>query len=319
MSTLQSETKTSRVTTAIVRFAGDSGDGMQLAGMQFTKATGIAGNDLMTFPDFPAEIRAPQGTMAGVSGFQIHFGSDHIHTPGDRVDVLVAMNPAALKANLKDLRHGGTLIVNTNAFDERALAKVQYDSNPLEDPQLRSDYNVVEAPISDLNKTALEDLNLTAKEVDRSKNFFALGITFWLFQRDMQPTMDWIASKFRNHPKIQQANERVLKAGYNFAETCELFQNRYELTRDKFLISFNCRPTLPAQPFDSTMSRGPYCQDDPLDDNKQGNKKHHVAKNKPVPFSFQFLAIPGNGPKTHGLLANTLPVKEGAFPEGAPK
>ena len=210
MSTLQSETKTNRVTTAIVRFAGDSGDGMQLAGMQFTKATGIAGNDLMTFPDFPAEIRAPQGTIPGVSGFQIHFGSDHVHTPGDRVDVLVAMNPAALKANLKDLRHGGTLIVNTNAFDERSLAKVQYESNPLEDPQLKSDYNVVEAPISELNKTALEDLKLTAKEVDRSKNFFALGITFWLFQRDMQPTMDWIASKFRNHPKIKEANERVL-------------------------------------------------------------------------------------------------------------
>ncbi len=234
MSTLQSETKTSRVTTAIVRFAGDSGDGMQLAGMQFTKATGIAGNDLMTFPDFPAEIRAPQGTIPGVSGFQIHFGSDHVHTPGDRVDVLVAMNPAALKANLKDLRHGGTLIVNTNAFDERSLAKVQYESNPLEDEQLKSDYNVVEAPISDLNKTALEDLKLTAKEVDRSKNFFALGITFWLFQRDMQPTMDWIAGKFRNHPKIKEANERVLKAGFNFAETCELFHNRYEITRAEF-------------------------------------------------------------------------------------
>ncbi len=234
MSTLQSETKTSRVTTAIVRFAGDSGDGMQLAGMQFTKATGIAGNDLMTFPDFPAEIRAPQGTIPGVSGFQIHFGSDHVHTPGDRVDVLVAMNPAALKANLKDLRHGGTLIVNTIAFDERSLAKVQYESNPLEDAQLKSDYNVVEAPISDLNKTALEDLKLTAKEVDRSKNFFALGITFWLFQRDMQPTMDWIAGKFRNHPKIKEANERVLKAGYNFAETCELFHNRYEITRAEF-------------------------------------------------------------------------------------
>jgi 2-oxoglutarate ferredoxin oxidoreductase subunit alpha len=234
MSTLQTEQKTSQITTAIVRFAGDSGDGMQLAGSQFTKVTGIAGNDLMTFPDFPAEIRAPQGTMAGVSGFQIHFGSDHIHTPGDRVDVLVAMNPAALKANIKDLRHGGTLIVNTNAFDERSIAKVHYESNPLEDEELRSNYNLVEAPISELNKTALEDLGLTAKEIDRSKNFFALGMTFWLFQRDMQPTLDWIEGKFKKVEKIKEANQRVLKAGFNFAETCELFQNQYEITKAEF-------------------------------------------------------------------------------------
>ncbi len=224
------------IDSAIIRFCGDSGDGMQLTGTQFTKTTGVAGNDLMTFPDFPAEIRAPQGTLGGVSGFQIHFSSHDIHTPGDRVDVLVAMNPAALKTNIKDLKDGGILIANTDSFDARNLAKVQYESDPLEDPELSQRYRVIKAPITQLVRTAIEemDLGLPQHTVDRSKNFFALGITYWLFNRDLSTTFHWIEQKFKGKEAIIKANEKAVKAGYYFAETSELFATRYEIGEAKF-------------------------------------------------------------------------------------
>lgn len=224
------------VDSAIIRFCGDSGDGMQLTGTQFTKTTGVAGNDLMTFPDFPAEIRAPQGTLAGVSGFQIHFSSHDIHTPGDVVDVLVAMNPAALKANLKDLKSGGILIANSDAFDDRNLAKVQYESNPLEDPEMAQKYRLIQAPITKITRTAIEELELGLPQhiMDRSKNFFALGITYWLFHRDLSTTSTWIQAKFKGKDDIIAANERAVKAGYYFAETSELFATRYEVSEAKF-------------------------------------------------------------------------------------
>lgn len=217
------------IESAIVRFAGDSGDGMQITGAQFTTTTGVAGNDLMTFPDFPAEIRAPQGTLGGVSGFQIHFASRDIHTPGDQVDVLVAMNPAALKVNLKDLRSGGVLLVNTDAFDERNLQKVGYASNPLDEASLGERYQVIRAPITKLTRTALEGLELQQNYVDRCKNFFALGVAYWLYQRDPETTTHWIEEKFKGKQVFIDANLRALRAGYNFAETSELFTSRYEI------------------------------------------------------------------------------------------
>ncbi len=230
------EVREETVDSAIIRFCGDSGDGMQLTGTQFTKTTGVAGNDLMTFPDFPAEIRAPQGTLAGVSGFQIHFAGHDIHTPGDAVDVLVAMNPAALKANLKDLKSGGILIANTDSFDDRNLAKVQYESNPLEDPDLAQKYRLIQAPITKMTRGAIEELELDLPKhlMDRSKNFFALGITYWLFHRDLSTTSTWIRAKFKGKDDIIAANEKAVKAGYYFAETSELFATRYEIAEAKF-------------------------------------------------------------------------------------
>ncbi|MEQ9364194.1 MAG: 2-oxoacid:acceptor oxidoreductase family protein, partial [Leptospirales bacterium] len=230
------EVREETVDSAIIRFCGDSGDGMQLTGTQFTKTTGVAGNDLMTFPDFPAEIRAPQGTLAGVSGFQIHFAGHDIHTPGDMVDVLVAMNPAALKANLKDLKTGGILIANSDAFDDRNLAKVQYASNPLEDPELAQTYRVIQAPITKMTRGAIEELELGLPQhlMDRSKNFFALGLTYWLFHRDLSTTSTWIQAKFKGKDDIIAANEKAVKAGYYFAETSELFATRYEIAEAKF-------------------------------------------------------------------------------------
>ncbi|MCB1306806.1 MAG: 2-oxoacid:acceptor oxidoreductase subunit alpha [Leptospiraceae bacterium] len=226
---MSSEVVVQSIDEATVRFCGDSGDGMQLTGGQFTRTTGVAGNDLMTFPDFPAEIRAPQGTLAGVSGFQIHFSSKQIYTPGDAVDVLVAMNPAALKANLSDLKARGILIANTDSFDERSLTKVQYESNPLEDPDLESRYSVIKAPITTLTRNALEDLGMSKPDMDRCKNFFALGITYWLYNRDPVTTLNWIQDKFKKKEVLVEANQRALKAGINFAETSELFSERYEV------------------------------------------------------------------------------------------
>lgn len=213
---------------ATIRFAGDSGDGMQLTGGQFTNATAIVGNDLSTLPDFPAEIRAPAGSLAGVSGFQIHFSSKDIHTPGDVLDVLVAMNPAALKANLKDLKPHGMLIVNTNAFTETNLKKAEYDKNPLEDG-LNTKYQVFQIEISRLTQLALEDMNLPAKIIDRSKNLFALGLMYWLYTRPMEQTIEWLNKKFSDKPEILKANLKVLKAGYHFGETTETFISQYEI------------------------------------------------------------------------------------------
>jgi len=210
----------------VVRFAGDSGDGMQLTGSQFTSTTAVQGNDLATFPDFPAEIRAPAGTRAGVSGFQIHFSSRDIHTPGDAPSVLVAMNPAALVANIADLKAGGMVIVNTDKFTDRDLDKADLESNPLEDGSLDG-YQLVPVQLTKLTRGAVDGLGLGAKESDRCKNFFALGMAYWLFNRDMGHTQDWISSKFK--APFDEANRRALQAGYNYADTVELFHSSYEV------------------------------------------------------------------------------------------
>ncbi|MGA8264597.1 MAG: 2-oxoacid:acceptor oxidoreductase subunit alpha [Ignavibacteriaceae bacterium] len=211
-----------------VRFAGDSGDGMQLTGSQFTNTTALVGNDLSTLPDYPAEIRAPAGTTYGVSGFQLHFSSNDIHTPGDQPDILVAMNPAALKVNLKDLKQSSTIIINVNSFDAKSLKLAHYENNPLEDGTLNG-YNVVQVPLSNLTSTALEDSGLSAKEIARSKNFFALGMMYWLYSRPIEPTVDWIHKKFKNNEPIAKANEKALMAGYYFGENTELFTTRYQV------------------------------------------------------------------------------------------
>ena len=209
-----------------IRFAGDSGDGMQLTGTQFTRNAAAFGNDISTFPDYPAEIRAPAGSLPGVSGFQLSFSSTEIHTPGDAPDVLVAMNPAALKANLGELPAGGALIVNEDAFTPQNLTKVGYTANPLTDGSLKQ-WNVFSVPVSTLNSRALEGLGLTNKQVDLTKNFFALGLMFWLYERDRAATIAWIDEKFAKRPEIAEGNKRALNAGYNFGETTEIFHERY--------------------------------------------------------------------------------------------
>jgi 2-oxoglutarate ferredoxin oxidoreductase subunit alpha len=222
--------KVVEVDSVVVRFAGDSGDGMQLAGTQFTNASAIFGNDIGTLPDFPAEIRAPAGTLAGVSGFQINFASHDIHTPGDMVQTLVVMNPAALKTNLKDLESGGLIIANSDAFTFHDLHKAGYTSNPLEDGSLAG-YRVVQVPINTLNREAVKDVKLSPREVDRCKNFFALGLVYWLYERPMEPTLRWIREKFAKNPAILEANTRTLKAGYHYGETTELFPVQYRVPR----------------------------------------------------------------------------------------
>jgi 2-oxoglutarate ferredoxin oxidoreductase subunit alpha len=212
----------------IIRFAGDSGDGMQLTGGQFTMTSAVVGNDISTFPDFPAEIRAPAGSLPGVSGFQLHFSDYDIRTAGDVPHVLVAMNPAALKVHIEDLEKGGMIIVNEDAFTDPNLRKAQYDSNPLEDGSLDS-YQVVKIGITKLNREALKDIDLNTKEIDRSKNFFALGLMYWLYDRPMEPTENWIEKKFKKSPNIIEANKKALHAGYNYGDTCELFPNTYHV------------------------------------------------------------------------------------------
>src|SRR5690242_5799317 len=194
-----------------IRFAGDSGDGMQLAGTQFTNASAILGNDISTLPDFPAEIRAPAGTLAGVSGFQVHFSSHEIHTPGDSLNTLVAMNPAALKTNLKDLEPGGILIVNSDAFGTGDLHKAGYKVSPLEDGSLKG-YRLFKIPINTLNREAVSAVKLSPREADRCKNFFALGLVYWLYERSLEPTLRWIRDKFSKNPAVLEANTRTLKA-----------------------------------------------------------------------------------------------------------
>jgi 2-oxoglutarate ferredoxin oxidoreductase subunit alpha len=219
---------TYELTSVTVRFAGDSGDGMQLAGTQFTNASAIFGNDIATLPDFPAEIRAPAGSLAGVSGFQINFASHAIHTPGDEVQTLVAMNPAALKANLPDLEKRGLLIVNEDAFDKSGLSKAGYDANPLENGELEG-YRLFKIPIGRQNREALADTGLGAKAIDRCKNFFALGLVFWLYDRPLEPTLHWIEQKFGKVPEVAEANRKALKQGYFFGETAEIFDARYHV------------------------------------------------------------------------------------------
>src|SRR5688572_22555301 len=212
----------------VVRFAGDSGDGMQLTGGQFTLSTALAGNDLATFPDFPAEIRAPQGTTFGVSAFQINFGSCAIETPGDQPDVLVAMNPAALKVNVADLRDGGTLIIDGDAFNKSNLSKAGYPDHPGKTGEL-SRWRVVDIPMTKLTTQAVADMDLPTRSVVRCRNFFALGLCSWLYQRPTEETLRWIAARFRKNPQLVEANTRVFKAGWNFGETTELFGTRYEV------------------------------------------------------------------------------------------
>ncbi|MFQ5666408.1 MAG: 2-oxoacid:acceptor oxidoreductase subunit alpha [Candidatus Binatia bacterium] len=214
--------------SAVIRFAGDSGDGMQVAGMQFTNESAFAGNDLSTLPDFPAEIRAPAGTLAGVSGFQLNFSSHAVFTPGDALDVLVAMNPAALKVNVGNLRPNAILIIDKEAFNDQNLKKAEYKSNPLTDGSL-SGYQVFQVDITKLTAAALKDLNLSTRVASRCKNFFALGLTSWMFHRPIEPTEKWIRKRFQKTPDLAAANTRALKAGYNFGETAEIFTSSYEV------------------------------------------------------------------------------------------
>ena len=213
---------------AVIRFCGDSGDGMQITGSQFTNTVALYGNDLSTFPDFPAEIRAPAGTLPGVSGFQLHFSSSDIYTPGDSVDVLIAMNPAALRMNVADLRTNGILIVNTDDFKEQDLKKAQLTSNPLEDHSLDG-YRLFAVELSKLTRLALADLGLDSKSVDRCKNFFALGMCYWLYNRTMEATDKWLDDKFGKKPLLAEANKRAMKAGYSYCEATEAFQTSYEI------------------------------------------------------------------------------------------
>ncbi|MHB1844701.1 MAG: 2-oxoacid:acceptor oxidoreductase subunit alpha, partial [Deltaproteobacteria bacterium] len=215
--------------TVTVRFCGDSGDGMQLTGSEFTKSSAIAGNDLATFPDFHAEIRAPAGTLPGVSGFQIQFSSHEIYTPGDAPDVLVAMNPAALKTNLADLVTGGILIVNTGAFNDTNLQKAGYQANPLDDGSLTSKYQLFKVDVTKLTELALEGSGLGTKEVGRSKNMFALGMMCWMYGRPTDNIIEGLRQKFSKKPEIAEANVKVLKAGFNYGETTEIFTHKYEV------------------------------------------------------------------------------------------
>ena len=208
-----------QVESVAIRFAGDSGDGMQLTGTKFTDETALAGNDLSTFPDFPAEIRAPAGTMAGVSGFQIHFASRDVFTPADQPDVLIAFNPAALRANVEDVRPGGMVIVNVDSFNKKALTRAGYEGDPL--PDLRERFQLVEIPFTTLNREALQGLDLSAREIDRCKNFFALGVLCWLYGRSMDATERWLGGKFGGD--VLEGNVRTLRAGFAFGETTELF------------------------------------------------------------------------------------------------
>ena len=220
---------TTEVDDVAIRFAGDSGDGMQLTGSKFTEETALVGNDLSTFPDFPAEIRAPAGTMAGVSGFQIHFSSHDIHTPADKVDLLVAFNPAALRANVEDVRSQGMVIVNSDAFNNKALSRAGYKEDPRS--ELRERFSLVEIPLTRLNREALQGLSLTQREADRCKNFFALGLLCWLYTRPTEATEHWLAHRFQGD--VLEANLRTLKAGFAYGETNELFPVHYSVPSAK--------------------------------------------------------------------------------------
>ena len=222
------KTKREVIDQAVIRFAGDSGDGMQITGSQFTNTVALYGNDIATFPDYPAEIRAPAGTVPGVSGFQLNFSSGEVYTPGDSVDVLVAMNPAALKVNLADLKANGILIVNSDSFEEADLRKAHVTSNPLEDNSLDK-FRVFPVELQRLTRAALANLGLDAKSMDRCKNFFALGMCYWLYNRSMDPTVRWIDDKFSKKPLLSEANKLAMRAGYSYCEATEAFQISYEI------------------------------------------------------------------------------------------
>src|SRR5438067_361049 len=223
---------TQEVESITIRFAGDSGDGMQLAGTQFTNTSALVGNDIATFPDFPAEIRAPAGTLPGVSGFQVHFSSQHIYTPGDVLNTLVVMNPAALKTNIRDLEHGGYLIVNSDGFGTSDLDKAKYKVNPLDDGSLKG-YRVIRVPIGKLTREAVAECKLSPRDADRCKNFFVLGFVYWMYERPLEPTLKWIRDKFGKNPQYADANTRALKAGYNYGETVETMPVQYKVPKAK--------------------------------------------------------------------------------------
>jgi 2-oxoglutarate/2-oxoacid ferredoxin oxidoreductase subunit alpha len=223
-----SKIKREIIEQAVIRFAGDSGDGMQVTGSQFTNTVALYGNDIATFPDYPAEIRAPAGTVPGVSGFQLNFSSGEVHTPGDSVDVLIAMNPAALKVNLADLKPNGILIVNSDAFKEQDLRKAHLTTNPMEDHSLDA-FRVFPVELQRLTRAALQHLGLDAKAMDRCKNFFALGMCYWLYNRSTDSTVRWIEDKFKKKALLVEANKLALKAGYSYCEATEAFQISYEI------------------------------------------------------------------------------------------
>lgn len=222
------EQKTENLERVIIKFAGDSGDGMQLTGTQFTNTAALFGNDISTFPDFPAEIRAPQGTLAGVSGYQLHFGSTSIYTPGDKCDVLVVMNAAALKANVRQLKSGGTVIVNTEGFDSKnlRLANIPEADNPLENGSLEK-FRVIRIDVTKMTRAALTDSGLGTKEIDRSKNMFVLGFLYWMYNRSLDNSIKFLESKFAKKPDILNANVKILKAGFSFGDTTETIVTRY--------------------------------------------------------------------------------------------
>jgi len=220
------------VESVVIRFSGDSGDGMQLTGTQFSNTSALMGNDIATFPDYPAEIRAPQGTVAGVSGFQVHFGSREIFTPGDEADMLVVFNPAALKVNLKDLKKGGTILLNTDAFTDKKIAKAGYESNPLESGELDG-YQLIEVPVDSQTAEALKEIDLDTKSKKRCKNFYALGMTYFFYHREMETTLNWIKQKFGDEPELLKANQTAMKAGANFAETLETIVSTYKVSKAK--------------------------------------------------------------------------------------
>ena len=222
------EKNVEKIESVVIRFAGDSGDGMQLMGDRFTNTSALVGNDLGTFPDFPAEIRAPAGSLAGVSAFQLQFSSKDIFTPGDQLDALVAMNPAALKMHIKDLKTGGILIVNKSNFTAKNLKMAGWESNPLEDDSLM-DYMLYDIEISRLLAKATEDMDITSKTVERSKNFFGLGLLCWMYGRPIEPTIEWLKKKFKKRPELIEANTRALKTGYNFGDITESFATQYEV------------------------------------------------------------------------------------------
>lgn len=229
---MSNKTKIQQIEDVVIKFAGDSGDGMQLTGTQFSNNTALIGNDLSTFPDFPAEIRAPQGTLPGVSGFQLHFSSNRIFTPGDACDVLVAMNAAALKANLKGLKKGGIIIANTDGFDSKNLRLANYPDgvNPLEDGSL-ADYELHTMDVTKMTRESLKESPLGMKEKDRAKNMFVLGFLYWLYDRDMDSTVNFLNDKFGKKQDILDSNLKVLRAGYNFADTVEAFSTRYKVEK----------------------------------------------------------------------------------------
>ena len=226
------------VDSVTIRFAGDSGDGMQITGTQFTDASAVFGNDLATMPDFPAEIRAPAGTVAGVSAYQIHFSSQDIKTPGDDLDVLVAMNAAALKANIMDLQEGGILLIDEAGFTEKDIEKAEMKSNPLEDGSLAG-YRVIRANISELTINAVKEAGLKGKSAELCKNFFTLGMMYWLYDRPLTHTLKWLEekygpkTKYKDKPEIAEGNKKALTAGYNFADTVELFTSHYRVRKAK--------------------------------------------------------------------------------------